>query len=59
MTHDKEHVAFLDVEVFRDNDGNLGSKLYRKPTVGNSILHASSFHPQTLVKSVPYSQENF
>lgn len=56
MTHDREHIAFLDVEVFRDNERNLVSNLYRKPTAGNGILHTSSFHPQTLVKYIPYSQ---
>lgn len=56
MNFDKERIFLLDVKVFRDNNGKLGSNLYRKPTAGNSILHASSFHPQTLVNSIPYSQ---
>lgn len=35
-------------------DGLLSSSLYRKPTVGNSILHASSFHPRARISSIPY-----
>lgn len=56
MTYDSERIAFLDVEVYRGNEGTLGSNLYRKPTAGNTSLHVSSFHPQMLVNSIPYSQ---
>lgn len=34
----------------------LCSSLYRKVTAGNTILHASSFHPKPLVNSIPHSQ---
>lgn len=49
-------VTFLDVQIFINTDNTLGSSLYRKPTAGNTILHASSAHPQSLISSIPYSQ---
>lgn len=39
-----------------DTNGKFDSSLYRKPSAGNTILHARSFHPDSLVKSIPYSQ---
>lgn len=36
--------------------GELYSTLYRKPSAGNSLLHASSSHPEQLINSIPYSQ---
>ncbi|XP_073460898.1 uncharacterized protein [Aquarana catesbeiana] len=56
MTHSPKEITFLDVLVQRSPDGNLSSELYRKPTAGNSLLHASSFHPKPLLTSIPYSQ---
>lgn len=34
----------------------LSSKLFKKPTAGNTILRSSSSHPKSLVNSIPYSQ---
>lgn len=37
-----DKITFLDVTIFKDDQGNLSSGLFRKPTAGNTILHASS-----------------
>lgn len=47
---------FLDLQILVDADGTLCSSLYRKPSSGNTILHASSAHPQPLLDSIPYNQ---
>lgn len=57
MSHHKQRIAFLDVEVYRGEGGTLLGKLYRKPTAGNAIMHATSLlHPKALIKSIPYRQ---
>lgn len=56
MVQDSSSITFLDVTIHKDENGLLSSSLYRKPTAGNSILHASSFHPCALIASIPYSQ---
>lgn len=48
--------SFLDVNIFKQADGTLGTSLYRTPIAENTILHASSVLPQFLIKSIPYSQ---
>lgn len=49
------HIEFLDVELYvRDN--MLHSRLYRKQTACNSILHAESFHPHHQISSIPYGE---
>lgn len=49
-------INFLDLQIHLDCDGTLHSSLYRKPSSGNTILHAASAHPQPLLDSIPYSQ---
>lgn len=56
MTFDLQQVNFLDVTIFKDHTGGLSSRLYRKETAGNTLLHADSFHPDPLKKSIPFSQ---
>lgn len=56
MTFHEHTITFLDVTIHKQQDGSLTSSLYRKRTSGNSILHATSFHPQLLIRSIPYSQ---
>lgn len=52
----QESLNFLDITIFVNQDGNLGSTLFRKSTGGNSILHAGSSHPIQLLMSIAYSQ---
>ncbi|KAM4014425.1 uncharacterized protein ACNLHF_018048 [Anomaloglossus baeobatrachus] len=49
-------IEFLDVLIRKDDDGFLQSNLYRKPTSTNMLLHATSAHPQFMIRSVPVGQ---
>lgn len=49
-------VDFLNISFVKDQDGGLTSRLFRKETADNGLLHASSFHPELLKKSIPYNQ---
>ncbi|KAM4012040.1 uncharacterized protein ACNLHF_005390 isoform 1-T3 [Anomaloglossus baeobatrachus] len=51
-----EQVEFLDVLVRKDAEFVLQTDLYRKPTSTNTLLHASSAHPQYMIRSVPTGQ---
>lgn len=53
---DSDRVPFLDQSIAKQLDGTLGTDLYRKPTAGNTLLHASSSHPYHLVRSIPTAQ---
>ncbi|KAL7405160.1 hypothetical protein ABVT39_024706 [Epinephelus coioides] len=55
MDYNEHQINFLDILVYRDQN-KLGTKLYRKSTDRNSILHGTSFHPIPLKKSLPISQ---
>ncbi|CAH2252627.1 Hypothetical predicted protein [Pelobates cultripes] len=55
MTVDPLTVDFLDVRVMREGN-KLAYTLYSKPTDRNTLLQAYSFHPNSLKKSLPYSQ---
>ena len=49
-------VNFLDTTVMLEQNGNLTTKLYSKPTALHLYLHSSSFLPPHLIKSLPKSQ---
>ena len=55
LNYSLEVINFLDVKVTK-NDHVLSSSLYTKPTDRNTLLHAESFHPMSLKKSLPVSQ---
>ncbi|XP_050792228.1 uncharacterized protein LOC127042831 [Gopherus flavomarginatus] len=48
-------VHFLDTTV-QISDGHINTTLYRKPTDRYAYLHASSFHPGHITRSIVYSQ---
>lgn len=53
ILHDTSTITFLDVRVFCTSGGKLRSTLFRKEMVGNTVLHADSFHPTPLI---PFGQ---
>lgn len=46
----------LHITINITTDGLINTSLYRKPTTGNTILHAQSAHPQPLIQRIPFSQ---
>ena len=46
------HLPFLDVDIYRRNDGSLGHKVYCKPTHINLYLQQSSHHHPANKQSV-------
>ncbi|XP_040196442.1 uncharacterized protein LOC120929219 [Rana temporaria] len=56
MSHNQSEINFLDISIRKNPDGKINSTLFRKETAGNTILHAGSFHPEPLKRSIPFSQ---
>lgn len=56
MECSQSSINFLDLMIYVDQESTLHSSLYRKASAGNTLLHASSAHPQPLLDSIPYSQ---
>lgn len=56
MNYDLKEINFLDICIRKDLNGGLSSKLFRKETVGNTLLHADSIHTDSLKKSIPFCQ---
>ena len=54
--YSKTHANFLDTTIYRDSNNSLQTKLYRKPTDKNLILHYSSHHPHHIKRNIIYSQ---
>ncbi|KAM9320087.1 uncharacterized protein PAF06_004553 [Gastrophryne carolinensis] len=49
-------INFLDLTVTIDSLGQINSCFYRKASAANTILRASSAHPQHLLRSIPYGE---
>ena len=49
-------IAFLDAMLYRNENNNIQTTLYRKPADQQAFLHAKSEHPRSLTSSIPYSQ---
>lgn len=56
MTYDRDSVTFLVLRVKTNIEGKLSSTLSWNSTAGNTVLHATSFHPPSLKTSIPYGQ---
>lgn len=54
---DPVSVNFLDITL-RGNPttGKVETSLYRKPTAGNTLLHADSYHTPHTIAAVPYGE---
>ena len=52
----KSEISFLDTKVKINQNQQLYTDLYVKPTYTNSYLKYDSAHPPTCKKSIPYSQ---
>lgn len=55
-SYSQEKITFLDLEIFLNEARTLCSTLYRKPSAGNTLLHATSSHPKQLIRSIPSCQ---
>lgn len=51
---DKDCVAFLDTEVFKNEEGKLSERNFAKPTDQNSVLHYNSYHTKALHDTLLY-----
>ncbi|KAJ1103765.1 hypothetical protein NDU88_001186 [Pleurodeles waltl] len=49
------HLEFLDVELYVEGD-KIESRLYRKPTACNTLLHATSAHPRHQIEAIPLGE---
>ncbi|KAM9324806.1 ovostatin-like [Gastrophryne carolinensis] len=51
-----KQVTFLDLTLTINEDGSIGTGLFRKETSVNSLLHYNSFHPTSLKRGIPVGQ---
>ena len=54
-TLSQQELIFLDTRV-SIVDNCVSTSLHRKDTAGNTLLHASSSHPRSLIESIPYGE---
>ena len=48
-------IVLLDTKIYISKNC-MHTTLYRKPTVTNAVLHATSHHSKTLVWSIPFGE---
>ena len=53
---DCEKIGFLDALVYTDQQNKLRTTLFRKLSDSQNFLNAKTKHPNSLKKSIPYSQ---
>ncbi len=49
-------IHFLDLKIFKDNEGKLHTTIFRKETDRNAILRADRFNPSWLTDNIPFGQ---
>ena len=49
-------VSYLDITIYFDEENRIQYRSYTKPTDAKRFLQPSSFHPNNVFNSVPYSQ---
>ena len=49
-------IAFLDLQIYLDQDRTLATTLHRKPTDCSPLLHFKSHHPLSCKESIIFSQ---
>ena len=49
-------IPFLDTRIYIDEEGDIQTAVFVKPTDTHNYLHADSAHPRHLLKNLPYSQ---
>lgn len=55
--YSKKKINFLDTTIYKDKKTNsFKSKLYKKSTHTNSLLHYSSYHPSHTKENIIYTQ---
>lgn len=55
MDYDLVRISFLDNYICKDQEGRLSCSLYRKHSAVNTLLHATSAHPQPFINSIQYN----
>ncbi len=56
MEYSQREIHFLDLLISVNDNRRLETSIYRKNTDRNTILHATSFHPDHLIENIPYGQ---
>ena len=49
-------IVFLDAMLYKDENNNIQTTSYCKPTYQQAFLHAKSEHPRSLKSRNPYNQ---
>lgn len=49
LTCNQKTIDFLDFTVYVNQNGTMGSSLHKKTLGGNTILHATSSHPESFI----------
>ena len=54
--YSSEKATFLDVDIYKNNDGILGTSVHVRKTKNHQYIEYSSCHPISCKKGIPFSQ---